>query len=522
MANKIYPANGLEIDFLGLPMIINDGQTENTLQVRLTNNNFFRSLDGTPTAIVLDQHTPVHIWFVVDVAQASAGGVRHWALTSFDAFHDARVALEVSTGQWEISREDSLAGNPLNDSLDGWKLIPKQPLTLAPRESLLLSLRKLTSDLPDGFAGCYCQVDLPVDEYQDSNGATKPIFLTRMIGPIIKSRTLITDDQITVKTDLVVNGMIRGVTGNLALESAAVGKIGPKLRLINAAGGKDSAAAIELSGYDTRKEEYGDTPAVRIAAEDDGSYSGHLIVSTKGPGPKAPLTERLRLSSKGDLTVSGGVDAKGSLAVGGGVDAKGNLTVGGALTAGTITAKGRVQDKAGDVMPVGTVVSFIGVNIPQGWLECVGQKCPYYTQAHKDQFGDLYRVLGEPPLFKDGNNNHHFSIPDLRSRFIVGAGSGSITDGAGHNLTTYALKSSGGAEFVTLSEGQMPPHRHLINGSNFWIHHRSFSGDDDDDRPFKTNGGDVDSKLGGTDYAGSGQGHENRPPYFALKYIIKY
>ena len=45
MANKIYPANGLEIDFLGLPMIINDGQTENTLQVRLTNNNFFRSLD---------------------------------------------------------------------------------------------------------------------------------------------------------------------------------------------------------------------------------------------------------------------------------------------------------------------------------------------------------------------------------------------------------------------------------------------------------------------------------------------
>ena len=94
MANKIYPANGLEIDFLGLPMIINDGQTENTLQVRLTNNNFFRSLDGTPTAIVLDQHTPVHIWFVVDVAQASAGGVRHWALTSFDAFHDARVALE--------------------------------------------------------------------------------------------------------------------------------------------------------------------------------------------------------------------------------------------------------------------------------------------------------------------------------------------------------------------------------------------------------------------------------------------
>ena len=58
MANKIYPANGLEIDFLGLPMIINDGQTENTLQVRLTNNNFFRSLDGTPTAIVLDQHTP--------------------------------------------------------------------------------------------------------------------------------------------------------------------------------------------------------------------------------------------------------------------------------------------------------------------------------------------------------------------------------------------------------------------------------------------------------------------------------
>jgi hypothetical protein len=49
----------------------------------------------------------------------------------------------------------------------------------------------------------------------------------------------------------------------------------------------------------------------------------------------------------------------------------------------------------------------------------------------------------------DGNN----STPDLRDRFIVGAGS------------TYAVDATGGSNTVTLAESEMPGHTHTISGN---------------------------------------------------------
>ena len=82
----IYPARGLEINFLGLPMVFNDGNTENSLQIALTNNNFFPDVDEEDTTILFTPDTPIHIWFVVDVNQASGDPDRNWALTSYDHY----------------------------------------------------------------------------------------------------------------------------------------------------------------------------------------------------------------------------------------------------------------------------------------------------------------------------------------------------------------------------------------------------------------------------------------------------
>ena len=65
--SQIYPARGLEINFLGLPMVFNDGKTENSLQIALTNNNFFQTANEAHTTILFTSETPIHIWFVVDV-----------------------------------------------------------------------------------------------------------------------------------------------------------------------------------------------------------------------------------------------------------------------------------------------------------------------------------------------------------------------------------------------------------------------------------------------------------------------
>jgi microcystin-dependent protein len=148
----------------------------------------------------------------------------------------------------------------------------------------------------------------------------------------------------------------------------------------------------------------------------------------------------------------------------------------------------------------GMIMMFTGSSAPSGWAFC------------------------------DGNNG----TPDLRDKFIVGAGS------------TYGVGDTGGANSVTLTESQMPSHNHTFSGSNTHSHdYKGIRGDDSDDDGFKaavnrndstanitrsasaqdgvqnatiTISGDTGNK-GGTN--GVTQSHENRPPYYALSYIMK-
>jgi hypothetical protein len=123
-------------------------------------------------------------------------------------------------------------------------------------------------------------------------------------GNLHAGQQLTVDNQLTANAALEVKGSITGSGGNITVEANNKGTLGPKLRLINTAGGAKSAAAIELSGYDTRMDANGDIPAVRISCEDDNNYSGNLIFSTKGHGAKEPLTERLRLTSDGHIRLN--------------------------------------------------------------------------------------------------------------------------------------------------------------------------------------------------------------------------
>ena len=98
--------------------------------------------------------------------------------------------------------------------------------------------------------------------------------------------------------------------------------------------------------------------------------------------------------------------------------------------------------------------------------------------------------------------------PDLRNRFVVGSGAGA----------SYSVGDTGGANTVTLSINEMPAHDH-----------------DTDLDPYKIVATGPNSfgyiSLGGAggypggmlnmQNTGGGQAHENRPPYYALCYIMK-
>ena len=166
---------------------------------------------------------------------------------------------------------------------------------------------------------------------------------------------------------------------------------------------------------------------------------------------------------------------------------------------------------AANAFPSGGIIIWSGaVNaIPTGWVLC------------------------------DGNN----STPDLRDRFIVGAGTGG----------SYSPGNTGGAASVTLSVAQMPSHSHSTNS-----HAHSFSGSGSNthshgmpkgrggsqasisnyiptprveqiESSIPTDNATISISISGTTSGeapntnpdGGGGSHENRPPYYALCYIMK-
>lgn len=140
-------------------------------------------------------------------------------------------------------------------------------------------------------------------------------------------------------------------------------------------------------------------------------------------------------------------------------------------------------------MPIGGIILWYGsiTSIPENWALC------------------------------DGSIVNDLQTPDLRSRFVVGAGSD-----AGENVTfdvssgalsgQYAPGDTGGSVAHQLTIDEMPSHTHTeqyntpSSGQD-----QAGSGSGDNDNTSTRNSGST----GGNQY------HENRPPYYALAYIMK-
>ncbi len=157
---------------------------------------------------------------------------------------------------------------------------------------------------------------------------------------------------------------------------------------------------------------------------------------------------------------------------------------------------GRYQDKTGDVMPVGAIIAYGGSTPPPGWLICNGEPVP-------TSFTELIQVLA-------GSGATKAKTPDLRSRFVVGAGQGA-------GLSPYDLNAEGGEETHKLTIPEMPLHAHAISYPLDW----SGTGDSSVDKIFTPNKDIVSNPQKWTNGRGGDQPHNNLPPYYALTYIIK-
>ena len=87
---------------------------------------------------------------------------------------------------------------------------------------------------------------------------------------------------------------------------------------------------------------------------------------------------------------------------------------------------------------------------PKGWAFCDGQLLPI------SQNTALFSLLGTT---YGGDGKSTFALPDLQ-------GSAAMHPGQGPGLSLYDLGQTGGSQFVTLIQSEMPSHFHNVGMAN--------------------------------------------------------
>jgi microcystin-dependent protein len=143
------------------------------------------------------------------------------------------------------------------------------------------------------------------------------------------------------------------------------------------------------------------------------------------------------------------------------------------------------------MFPVGTLFYSIATSQPANMIQCNGQAL---LMADWPELMAVY-----PTILKNYPVTGQFIVPDARGRSFVGDG----TDPTGFN---WAFLSTGGERQHTLTQAEMPAHTH---GESVAV-------------PATINGGleapaiAATSSTGVTGSAGSGNPHNNMPPYGVL------
>ena len=303
----------------------------------------------------------------------------------------------------------------------------------------------------------------------------------------------------------------------------------------------------DLTGNSSTASQLQTARTISITGDVSGSTtfdgSSDVSISASVSGGNASTASQLQtartISITGDVTGSTTFDGSSNASISANISnsgvSPGTYGSSSSIPSITVAGDGRLTSvtsnsfSIGGTIPIGGIIMWSGSSIPSGWALCNGQT-----------------VNGQ-------------ATPNLQDKFVVGAGSG------------YSVGNVGGEATKTLGTANLPSHTHTAGsltatGGN---HSHSFSGSGSNTHshgiPKGSGGADADilnyvpspkveniqssfnsdnttisitvsgttggsspgtnsqtvSISGNTGSKGSGNSHENRPPYYALMFIMK-
>jgi len=146
---------------------------------------------------------------------------------------------------------------------------------------------------------------------------------------------------------------------------------------------------------------------------------------------------------------------------------------------------------------------------PSGWLTCDG------TSKSTSTYSTLHTAIG----YAFGGSGSNFNVPDMRDKFVIGAGS------------TYNVAATGGS-----ADAVIPTHTHTASSASNGSHTHGIGRGNGAGAPFYITYGDGNNNLQATTPTNSGGSHShtvtvnstgvsptgaNLPPYVGLGFIIK-
>ena len=185
-------------------------------------------------------------------------------------------------------------------------------------------------------------------------------------------------------------------------------------------------------------------------------------------------------AASGDFIVEGQTTLKGGLEVTGGTVSAQSLEATSLVVNGNITASTSGSLSGYGVTPVGGIIMWSGspADIPDGWALC------------------------------DGRTSNGRTTPNLSGKFVVGYSSS--------DSDYNPVGKTGGEKKHTLTVAEMPSHTHNMKFKSY-----DLAASWKDQRNFYTVSKGTEDQTKTSESAGSGQSHENRPPYYALCFIMR-